>query len=82
MFPFYMEILSTNVYCLQSETKKDICYVFDLVQPPLTCVQPRTCLLEFVSTVKDGITSLHERKIAHLDIRLENIYFDVNSNMF
>ena len=82
LFPFYMEILSTNVYYLQSETKKDICYVFDLVQPPLTCVQPRTCLLEFVSTVKDGITSLHERKIAHLDIKLENIYFDVNSNMF
>ena len=51
-------------------------FVFD---PSQRCVQARTCLLEFVSTVKDAITSLHEKKIVHLDIRLENICFDVNS---
>ena len=54
--------------------------MFDLVQPPLTCVEARMCLLEFVSTIRDAITSLRERKIAHLDIRLENICFDVNSS--
>ena len=55
-------------------------YVFDLVHSPLTHVQAKTCLILFASTVKDAITSIHQRRIAHLDIRLENICFDVNSS--
>ena len=53
-------------------------YVFDLVHSPLTHVQAKTCLILFASTVKDAITSIHQRQIAHLDIKLENVCYDVN----
>ena len=51
-------------------------FEFDLVNRPLTCAEARYYLILFASSVKDALASIHQREIAHLDIRLENICFD------
>ena len=63
---------------LPTARTRDGFYVFDLVHSPLTHGEAKTCLILFAISVKDAITSIHHRKIAHLDIRLENICYDVN----
>ena len=77
---------SARLYELLREPPLDQCilpkdvnnryFEFDLVKPPLKCEEAKDCLIQFSSSVKDALASIHEREITHLDIRLENICYD------
>ena len=55
-------------------------FMYDYVfWPPLKVDQVRACLGDFVMKVARSVSQLHAHSLAHLDLRIENIYFDKDS---
>lgn len=53
-------------------------YVFNALQLPISRKDAKIIFFPFVEQIVRALTELHQNKIAHLDIRLENICFSDN----
>ena len=68
-----------NFLRLSTECVDHVIYRYRACLPPLTEVEAKLCLREFVDLLIVALDAVHNSNIEHCDIRLDNICFDPTS---
>ena len=62
-------------YCQEEGESNLIALMYDVLIPPLTAMEAKMCLRDFIGLLHTTLQSLHGSGFEHCDLRLENICF-------